>query len=186
MTFEALTPDWDVAQGAPVNDPQVWSLHTAPPPLEPVLPAPPPLPGPPPTDPLADPAAADPLAPLNAVDIPAPAFDAANQAMSGGIPAPPAEVPHLTSPDNLPSGTTMDEGALPAQGPNVTYLNELWHAIQTQDVTGKDALLALTQRPLTTPAQENVNGPGPAPGAEVPPPLPPDPALPPAWIGSPA
>ena len=92
--------------------------------------------------------------------------------MSGGIPAPPAEVPHLTSPDNLPSGTTMDEGALPAQGPNVTYLKELWHAIQTQDVTGKDALLALTQRPLTTPAQENVNGPGPAPGAEVPPPLP--------------
>ena len=100
--------------------------------------------------------------------------------MSGGIPAPPAEVPHLTSPENLPSGTTMDEGALPAQGPNRTYLHELWHAIQTQDVTGKDALLALTQRPLTTPAQENVNGPGPAPGAEVPPPLPPDPELPPA------
>ena len=84
--------------------------------------------------------------------------------MSGGIPAPPAEVPHLTSPENLPSGTTMDEGALPAQGPNVTYLKELWHAIQTQDVTGKDALLALTQRPLTTPAQENVNGPGPRSG----------------------
>ena len=185
VNFEALSPDWDLAQGAPVNDLPVWSLHTAPP-LEPVLPAPPgtplaapPAADPPPADPLAAPPAADPLAPLDAVDIPAPAFDAANEAISGGIPAPPAEVPHLTSPENLPSGTTMDEGALPAQGPNVTYLHELWHAIQTQDVTGKDALLALAQRPLTTPAQENVNGPGPAPGAEVPP-LPADPALPPA------
>ena len=30
--------------------------------------------------------------------------------------------------------------------PNVTYLKEIWHAIQTQDISGKDALLALTQR----------------------------------------
>ena len=87
----------------------------------------------------------------------------------------------------------MDASALPAQGPNVTYLKELWHAIQTQDITGKDALLALTQRPLTTPAQENVNGPAAlAPGAEVPPPLPSDrgaaarPGRSPAYRQSPA
>ena len=189
VLLEAFAPDWDVAEGAPVEGPQVWSLHTAPLPLDPVLPAPPADPlAAPPADPLAaapapDPLAAapapDPLAPLNAVDIPAPAFDAANQAISGEIPAPPAEVPHLVSPENLPPGATMDPNALPAQSDNVTYLKEIWHAIQTQDITGKGALLALTQRPLTTPAPENVNGPGGGlgPVAEVSPSLPPDPAL---------
>jgi resuscitation-promoting factor RpfA len=120
------------------------------------------------------------MAALNSVDIPAPALDAANQAMTGDVPVTPAEIPHLASPDNLAPGYTMDESTLPTQGPNVGYLKELWHAIQTQDITGKDALLALTQRPLTTPVPANVNGPGPAPapGAEVLPPLPPDPELP--------
>ena len=186
--LEAFAPDWDVAEGAPVEGPQVWSLHTAPPPLDPVLPGEPLPPGPPPADPLAAAPAPDPLAPLNAVDIPAPAFDAANQAISGEIPAPPAEVPHLVSPDNLPPGATMDPTALPAQSDNVTYLKEIWHAIQTQDITGKDALLALTQRPLTTPAPENVNGPGGGlgPVAEVPPPPPADPALPPPPPADPA
>ena len=142
-----------------------------------MLPAPPPLPGPPPADPLAappqaDPLAAppqaDPLAPLNAVDIPAPAFDAANQAMSGEMPAPPDGIPHLVSPENLPMGTTMDASVIPnSNQPNVTYLKELWHAIQTQDITGSDALLALTQRPLTTPAPETCQGPAAAPGTEV-------------------
>ena len=178
VNFEAIAPDWDAA--APVDGQQVWALHTAPAapaPLEPVLPAPPPAPAaaPAPADPLAAPAP-DPLAP---VDVPAPAYDAANQAMSGQLPTPPDGIPHLASPENLPQGYTMDEGALPNQSPNVTYLKELWHAIQTQDITGKDALLALTQRPLTTPAPENVNGPGAAPGAEIPAPLPPGPGLPP-------
>ena len=210
VNFEALTPDWDVAGAGLVDGPQIWSLHTAPPPLDPVLPAPPPLPGPPLADPLAappqaDPQAAppqaDPLAQLNAVDIPAPAFDAANQAMSGEMPAPPDGIPHLVSPENLPMGTTMDASVIPnSNQPNVTYLKELWHAIQTQDITGSDALLALTQRPLTTPAPESIQGPplapgtevlpaaAPgtevlpplAPGTEVPPPLPPAPGLPPA------
>jgi resuscitation-promoting factor RpfA len=158
VNLAPIAPDWDVADPAADGRP-VWSLHTAPPPLDPP-PANPLPPGPPP---------ADPLAPLNAVDIPTPAFDAANQAMSGQLPAtPPDGIPHLASPQNLPQGYTMDQSELPAQSPNVTYLKELWHAIQTQDITGKDALLALTQRPLTTPAQESVNGPGPAPGADVP------------------
>ncbi|HEX3287623.1 MAG TPA: transglycosylase family protein [Mycobacterium sp.] len=168
VNLEAVAPDWDVAQ-VPADGPQTWSLHTAPLPLDPAL---------------ADPAnagtsPADPLAPLTAVDVPAPAFDAANQAMSGQLPTPPDGMSHLASPDNLPTGTTMDSSELPSQSPNVGYLKELWHAIQTQDITGKNALLALTQRPLTTPAQENVNGPGlgPAPSAEVPP-LPVDAAQP--------
>ena len=132
---------------------------------------------------------------LNSVDVPAPALDAANQAMTGEVPVPPAEIPHLASPENLPPGTTMDESTLPAQSPNVGYLKELWHAIQTQDITGKDALLALTQRPLTTPAPENVNG-RLRPPVGVPPLLrvrrfcrrsAPDPELPaPACIGPPA
>ena len=48
-----------------------------------------------------------------------------------------------------------------SSSPNVTYLKEIWHAIQTQDITGKDALLALTQRPLTTP--DTPGGPPPIP-----------------------
>ncbi len=138
---------------------------------------------------------------VNSVDIPQPAFDAANQAVTGEMPAAPAvpaEVPHLASPENLPTGTTLNEGDLPAQSANVGYLKDLWHAIQTQDITGKDALLALTQRPMTTPepGSENLNaGPGIAPapvgdvapaplGAELPPaPMPGDPVLPPAPVG---
>ena len=83
------------------------------------------------------------------------------------MPALPAEVPHLVSPENLPPGATMDPGAVPTQSANVGYLKELWHAIQTQDITGKDALLALTQRPLSTPDPENLNGGAPIQGAEV-------------------
>ena len=163
-SLEQPAPDWDVAPGAPTDAPQEWALHMAPLPLEPAPPVPAPAPGP--VDPLAAPAP-DPLAMVNSVDIPAPALDAANQAMTGELPAAPAEVPHLASPQNLPTGTTMDESTLPAQSANVTYLKELWRAIQTQDITGKDALLALTQRPMSTPepGSENLNaGPGIAPG----------------------
>jgi hypothetical protein len=184
-SLEQLAPDWDVAPDAPADGPQQWALHMAPLPLEPAPPAPAPV------DPLAAPAA-DPLAMVNSVDIPAPAFDAANQAVTGELPVTPAEIPHLASPENLPTGTTLDESTLPAQSANVTYLKELWHAIQTQDITGKDALLALTQRPMSTPepGSENLNAPGVAPGpvGDVPPaalgdelppaPLPGEPVLP--------
>ena len=193
-SLEQPAPDWDVAPDAPADGPQQWALHMAPLPLEPA----PPAPAPAPVDPLAVAAPApDPLAMVNSVDIPAPALDAANQAMTGELPATPAEIPHLASPENLPTGTTLDEATLPAQSANVTYLKELWHAIQTQDITGKDALLALTQRPMSTPepGSENLNASGIAPGpvgdvppaalaAELPPaPLPGDPALPPAPVG---
>jgi resuscitation-promoting factor RpfA len=160
-SLEQPAPDWDVAPAAAADGPQEWALHMAPPPLEPA----PPIPAEPAPAPPAAAPAPDPMGLINSVDIPAPAFDMANQATSGQLPD---GIPHLASPDNLPSGTTMDQSQLPNQGPNVGYLKELWHAIQTQDITGKDALLALTQRPMTTPVQDNVNGPGPAPADAAP------------------
>jgi hypothetical protein len=95
----------------------------------------------------------------------------------------PAEVPHLASPENLNPGTTTDRAAVTDDSPNVSYLKEIWHAIQTQDVTGKDALLALTQRPLTTPdapggAAPNLPGQLPPDPALAPPPPPPAPEMP--------
>ncbi len=171
-SLQQPAPDWDVAE-APADGPQLWSLHTTPIALDPAPVVPPaPAPGVAPAPLVAAPGP-DPLAMVNSVDIPQPAFDAANQAMTGEMPAVPAEIPHLVSPENLPTGTTLDQvAATGGDSANVTYLKDLWHAIQTQDITGKDALLALTQRPLTTPAgPENLNAPGmaPAPAADVPP-----------------
>ncbi len=176
----AAAGNWDTA-AAPAPDqpqPQNWSLGV-PAPLQPapVPPAPAPAPAP-----VAAPAP-DPLAPLNAVDIPQPVFDAANQAASGqvptGLPAVLAEVPHLASPQNPPLGTTTNPAQVPGQSPNVTYLKEIWHAIQTQEISGAGALLALTQRPLTTP--DTPGGPPPnLPVAPAPAPPPaPAPVLPP-------
>ena len=153
-TIVPLADNWDVAP-APVDQPEVWALH-APVPLDPVLP--PPLPTAPPAPPAPGAVGApapDPLTPLNAVNVPGPAFDAANQAMTdpaAALPTLPDGIPHLASPDNLPPGYTADPSQVEGSAsPNVTYLKEIWHAIQTQDISGKDALLALTQRPLTTP-----------------------------------
>jgi hypothetical protein len=93
---------------------------------------------------------------LNGVEIPAPAFDLANQAVSGQLPD---AVPHLSSPDNLPPGAT-DQPTQPSQ-PNLTYLRELWHAVQTQEISGNEALLALAQRPLTSSAPPSMDLPNP-------------------------
>jgi hypothetical protein len=109
--------------------------------------------------------------------------------VAAGQPEQPADgIPHLTSPENLPPGTS-DQPEGPQEGPNVTYLKELWHAIQTQQISRGDALLALTQRPLNTPVTNDPSlgtAPGapapaaPAPGAPAPaaPPAPPAPADP--------
>ena len=82
-------------------------------------------------------------------------------------PAADAGVPHLSSPQNLPPGTTNVPD--PQQGRGLSYLRELWHAYHTQEVSGADALLLLTQRPMD-------------PGAAPPPGLPagPQAPLPPA------
>jgi hypothetical protein len=189
--------DWDVtpADPAPVDQPQAWALH-APMPLDPPLPAPlPPVPAPDAAAPVAVAAPApDPLAPLNGVDIPAPAFDAANQAVTDGtLPAiPPNGIPHLASPDAPPPGSTMDPAAAGADGPNTSYLKDLWQAVQNHDISGKEALIVgLSQRGMNTPIPEQAPGPNvptgpvdaaplPAPGDPAAPLLPPPPPPAPA------
>ena len=105
----------------------------------------------------------------------APAGDSIPAAPAGD-PAPPAEVPHLFSPENLPPGTTIVP-VEPDQGRGVSYLRDLWHAVQTQDISGRNALLLLTQRPLDThavPTNGLSTGPqapmpeAPLPGAPLP------------------
>ncbi|EHB59308.1 hypothetical protein MycrhDRAFT_1744 [Mycolicibacterium rhodesiae JS60] len=89
------------------------------------------------------------------------------------IPAPvvaPAPVQHLSSPDNLPPGTTSED--TPPQG-RLGYWRDLLHAMRTQEVSGSDALLLLTQRPLdagTAPPTGVPAGPtGPVGTSAVPP-----------------
>ncbi len=153
----------------------------APPP--PPLPVPAPLPAPEPL-PAAEPLAAELPPPLPAptpAEAPAlpPAADVPAQALATSSTDPAGEgVPHLLSPENLPPGTS-DAPVAPSQ-PRLTYLQDLWHAMQTQEISGSDALLLLTQRPMVanaTPPQGIPAGPQA--------PLPPD-ALPPADAPPPA
>ena len=109
------------------------------------------------------------VAPLAPAGAPAVANPVANQAAPVEAPIP-AEVPHLASPENLPPGTAPTPQG-PNESGNVTYLKEIWHAIRTQEISGSDALLALTQRPLTTtgggPAAMAPVGAPPAPAAPL-------------------
>lgn len=92
---------------------------------------------------VADPAPPPPTPPD--VADPAPPQPTANVADSAS--APPNGVPHLSSPENLPPGTT-DTPPGP-QGHGLSYLRELWNALKSQDISGKDAaILLFTQRPL--------------------------------------
>jgi hypothetical protein len=74
-----------------------------------------------------------------------------------------AGVPHLPSPDNPPPGTTT-EPVGPAGNPNVSYLKDLWHALQNKEIDREDLLLA--QRSFTGPIPAD----GTAPAAVPPPP----------------
>ncbi len=76
-----------------------------------------------------------------------PAPDGTVQAAPDDLPVPPDGVPHLSSPENLPPGTT-DTPPDGGQPRTLGYLRDLWHAVQTQEVSGRDALLLLTQRPM--------------------------------------
>ncbi|MGV0746294.1 dopamine receptor D4 [Mycolicibacterium sp. XJ870] len=78
----------------------------------------------------------------------------------------PEGTPHLASPDNLPPGTS-DVPVGPQQGRGVSYLRDIWHAMQTQDVTFNEALFLLAQRPLDPAAPPP---PGLAPGPQPAPP----------------
>lgn len=121
--------------------------------------------------------AADPPAPEAVVVDPAAALGAGPEAVSLTTAAA-AGVPHLPAPDNLPPGTTD----APAEGRNMGYIRDLWHAVRTQDVTMSDALLLLAQRPMSanTPLDQMSPHERPLPPGSLPPleaPLPVD-ALP--------
>ncbi|BBX06843.1 hypothetical protein [Mycolicibacterium aichiense] len=95
----------------------------------------------------ADPAdPADPVVPtIVAGDTSAPSADAP---VPAPVPVPvPVPVQHLSSPDNPPPGTTTTGTDTGPQG-RLSYLRDLLHAMRTQEVSGSDALLLLTQRPL--------------------------------------
>jgi resuscitation-promoting factor RpfA len=161
-------------------------------PVAPVpLPAPNPVPGPAPA-PAPGPAP-DPVLALSGANAPAPTVDPASQATSGQLVAPPNGVPHLASPDALPPGSTMDPTAKGNDSPNVSYLKDLWQAVQNHDISGKEALLmGIAQRGMNTPYPDQAPGPNvpTSPGSQsdpaLAPPLPPAPAgpLPPAPAGS--
>ena len=68
-------------------------------------------------------------------------------------------VPHLPSPGNPPPGTS-DEPVAGTDSENVSYLKDLWHAVQNQQISRSDLLLALAQRSFTAPVPT-----GDAPGA---------------------
>jgi hypothetical protein len=144
-----------MASPSALADPEV------PPPAPPLLPAPalpgPALPGPGDQSITTEAAAGDPAVPVDPAAPPA-------------EPAPPTEVQHLSSPTNLPPGTTdvpIDQG----QGRTTSYLRDLFHAYQTQEISGKDAILLLTQRPLdpnAMPTNGMPTGPQAPPGTPLP------------------
>ena len=99
---------------------------------------------------------------------PAPAPAPGNTTQADGV-TPPNGVPHLSSPDNLPPGTS-DQPADPSETPSLSYLRELWHAVQDQNISKRDALMLLTQRPMDP---NSAPPPGVAAGPEAPPGSPP-------------
>ena len=56
-------------------------------------------------------------------------------------------VPHLTSPENLPPGTTDTPVDSPGTG-GLSYLQQVWRAAQNHEVSWRDALVLLAQRPM--------------------------------------
>jgi hypothetical protein len=125
------------------------------------------------------PAPADPALPtLGALGAPpGPAPDGTVQAAAGALPTPPDGMQHLSSPENLPAGTTNT----PDPQGSGSYILDLWHAYQTQEISGRDALLLLSQRPM-----DSAEAPPPRMSANPAPPLGPDAVPPPAPEPAPA
>lgn len=167
LTFSAPTA---LADPAPPPGPAPVPIM-APVPEPAPAPAPAPLPWLVPAAAPADPEPAAPAIPASGPP-PAPAPDGTIQAAAGAPATPPEGVQHLSSPENLPPGTTDTPD--PQQGSG-SYIRDLWHAYQTQEISGRDALLLLSQRPMAA-------NPAPPPGmpANPTPPLPPEPAPAPA------
>ena len=137
---------------------------------------------------LADPATpAPPPPPADAAPVVAAAAPAPAQ-----LPAPPATasgetpvaatqgVSHLPSPEALPPGTTMDPSVKGHEGPNVSYLKDLWQAVRNQEISGKEALImGLAQRGMNTPYPDQAPGPNVPISPADPAPASPSPAPPP-------
>ena len=67
----------------------------------------------------------------------------------------------------------MDPSVMGNDSPNVSYLKDIWQAVQNHEISGKEALLlGIAQRGMNTPYPDQ------APGPNVPI-SPADPALPP-------
>jgi resuscitation-promoting factor RpfA len=195
LTLSAPTALADPAQSEPVMPvaaPAVAGDPVPPIPAPAPAPAPAPVPAPEPAVaqavvPAAVPAVApaDPAIPTPAPmpgpgPAPGPAPDGTVQAAPNDLPVPPDGLPHLSSPENLPPGTT-DTPPDAGQPRTLGYLRDLWHAVQTQEVSGADALLLLTQRPMNPNA-----APPPGMSANPTPPLAPEPAPPPPAEPAPA
>ena len=60
---------------------------------------------------------------------------------------PPNGIPHLTSPQNLPPGTTDTPVDAPGSA-GLSYLQSVWHALQNNELNWRDALVLLAQRPM--------------------------------------
>ncbi len=122
---------------APLDAP---GINGEPAPQAPPPPDAPPPDAPPPPPPPPPPAPADPAPPvqLAANNQPAPPPDA---------PAPPADaLPPAPAPDAAPPADVPPPApAEPQQASTVGYTQQLWQAIQGQDVNGNDALDALAQ-----------------------------------------
>ena len=136
---------------------------------DPVPPAPALPPNPAPPNPVpAQAAAPEPLAPLDA------------PVAGDQLVAPPNGIPHLPSPTAPPLGTTTDPTVMGDDSPNVSYLKDLWDAVQNHDITGGQALMmGLAQRGMNTPYPDQAPGPNVpiSPAAQSDPdPAPPPPA----------
>lgn len=85
--------------------------------------------------------------------------------------AAPGPVPHLSSPSNLPPGTSNNpvDGTEPA---GVSYARQIWEAIQDNDISWRQGLILLAQRPMDPNATPP---PGVAAGPQQPGPNPPPP-----------
>ncbi|MCX8562104.1 hypothetical protein OS122_14515 [Mycolicibacterium mucogenicum] len=100
----------------------------------------------------AAPAWADDTAPvdLSAAPIDPPPPPVAPTPAPVGKPVPVANaapVPHLSSPENLPPyTTTAAEGSQDTD--QLSYLRDVWQAVQEREISPKQALVLLAQRPM--------------------------------------
>jgi hypothetical protein len=93
----------------------------------------------------SSPAAVPAVASSPAVPSPGPSATASVDPAAATNTATATPVSHLTSPQNLPPGTT---DAAPQAPTRLGYLRDVLQAIRSEDVTMSDALLLLAQRPM--------------------------------------